>query len=146
MVNDQLIIAELELLDMEMISMEQKYQEYIEALPEMQRMTVRNLVHYLALRSNDIRDLKEHLHMKGLSSLMSSESHIRSQLQAILKLLGKVDMPTEPWTYERSQQAQKERTELLFGWKENELIPHIMVTFDAGFADNYQLVHDLLLN
>jgi pyruvate kinase len=46
------------------------------------------MIHYLTLRSQDIRELQDSLHKHGLSSLASSESHIHSQLQSILLRLG----------------------------------------------------------
>ena len=50
-----------------------------------QKISARNLIRYLALRSQDIRSLQDRLHIYGLSSLASSESHIRHQIQAILE-------------------------------------------------------------
>lgn len=53
-----------------------------------QELSAENLLHYLSLRSEDIRSLQDELHVLGLSSLASSESHIHSQILAILQVLG----------------------------------------------------------
>ena len=108
----------------------------------------KNLVHYLALRNEDIRDLQNNLHIHGLSSLASSESHIHSQLQSILQRLGKqytaAELDNCTWQYNQQQLAEKNK--LLFGEKKDTGIPFIMVTFDASFADNYALIKNLLQN
>ena len=53
-----------------------------------QRQAAKNLLYYLTLRNVDIRELQDKLHIAGLSSLASSESHIHSQLQSILQRPG----------------------------------------------------------
>ena len=83
-----------------------------------------NLIHYLTLRNKDIRDLQDQLHIHGLSSLASAESHIHRQIQAILQRLGKKYLPDEldPCTYEFSQQQLLHTSLKLFGEKKEELI------------------------
>ena len=51
------------------------------------RKSADNLLHYLALRHHDIRQLQEELAMLGLSSLGRSESHVMSTLDAVLNVL-----------------------------------------------------------
>ncbi len=114
----------------------------------LQLNAAKNLVHYLVLRNEDIRDLQDNLHIHGLSSLASAESHIHSQLQSILQWLGKryaaAELDTCTYTYNRVQIAEK--SSILFGEKKDAGIPFIMVTFDASFADNYALIKNLLQN
>ncbi|HSF45171.1 MAG TPA: hypothetical protein VLA58_04145, partial [Chitinophagaceae bacterium] len=64
-------------------------------LPERQRLSAANLLHYLTLRSKDLQNLQDRLHVAGLSSLASSESHTMRQLQAILERLGEDISPAE---------------------------------------------------
>lgn len=108
----------------------------------------KNLVHYLALRNEDIRELQDLLHIHGLSSLASSESHIHRQLQSILQRLGKKYSRDEldVCSYEFSQEQTEQKSNILFGEKHDALIPFIMITFDASFADNYALIKNLLQN
>jgi len=48
----------------------------IAAVPATHRESAKNLVHYVALRQRDLRDLQEHLSRYGLSSLGRSESYV----------------------------------------------------------------------
>jgi pyruvate kinase len=114
----------------------------------LQLSAAKNLLHYLVLRSEDIRSLQDALHIYGLSSLTSSESHIRSQLQSILNRLGKSYPPAgiEKCTYAYNRSQMIEKSKILFGERSDVATPHIMVTFDSSFADNYALVKNLLQN
>ncbi|MBK9254943.1 MAG: pyruvate kinase [Saprospiraceae bacterium] len=120
----------------------------LKALHPKQQLSAQNLLHYLALRKEDIRSLQDVLHLYGLSSLASSESHIRSQLQAILERLGIVfdTESLEKCNYEYSRKLIKQRSKRLFGANTDKETPHIMVTFDSSFVDNYSLINSLLLN
>ena len=83
------LLKELGLLEKKMQEAVQSHQHIIQQLIPAQQSSCNNLLFYLALRSEDIRDLQNRLHVFGLSSLASSESHIYSQLNAILERLGK---------------------------------------------------------
>jgi pyruvate kinase len=113
-----------------------------------QTLAAKNLIHYLVLRNEDIRTLQNALHIHGLSSLASSESHVRRQLQSIQQRLGKHYTPGEldECTYEYNQKQIEEKSKLLFGDKREVDIPYIMITFDVSFADNYALIKNLLQN
>jgi len=113
-----------------------------------QVLSAHNLIKYLTLRNEDIRELQDMLHIYGLSSLASSESHIHRQLQAILERLGKHYTPEEidQCTFEYSRKKISQTSALLFGEKKDQGIPYIMVTFDASFVDNYSLIKNLLQN
>ncbi len=114
----------------------------------LQLPAAKNLVQYLVLRNEDIRDLQDTLHIHGLSSLASSESHIHSQLQSILQRLGKQYLPGEldDCTYDYNRKQMVEKSKILFGEIKDVVTPFIMVTFDASFADNYALIKNLLQN
>lgn len=120
--------------------------QILEQLHENQRRSGENLLHYLSLRSEDIRDLQDELHGCGLSSLASSESHALHQIQLVLERLGEKIPAARRASCDRdySRKAVKDHTAWLFGRKSNPNIPYIMVTFDAGFAEDYQKVHQLL--
>ncbi len=123
-------------------------QSLIDELNPNQQKAARNLLHYLTLRSEDIRGLQDQLHIYGLSSLASSESHVHSQVQAILQRLGKnyANDELDDCTYENSRCEVKQKTLSLFGEKNDPGIPYIMVTFDSSFADNYGQIKNLLQN
>ncbi|BAU53570.1 pyruvate kinase [Mucilaginibacter gotjawali] len=113
-----------------------------------QQHSLRNLIHYLTLRSEDIRELQDALHIHGLSSLASSESHIHRQLQSILQWL-KQDYPPDELdecNYEFGTRQIEERSKILFGEKNENSTPFIMVTFDISFTEDYALIKALLQN
>lgn len=104
-----------------------------------------NLLHYLALRNLDVRSLQDQLHAAGLSSLASSESHIRGQLIAIMNRLGNpIALTEEVFDYESSKQSLQQKSAALFGSRQNEQLPYIMVTFDSDMATNYDAVKNML--
>lgn len=77
------IASTLEYLEKQLSTAVSSRQTLVDQVHELQQPAARNLLQYLCLRSGDIRALQDELHIHGLSSLASSESHILSQLQAI---------------------------------------------------------------
>ena len=118
----------------------------IQTLHPAQKLSATNLIQYLAVRSHDVRSLQDELHILGLSSLASCESHIFRQVQAILERLGECYLESEisSCTYYKGRNLIKSRSEQLFGSKRDHRIPYLMVTFDLEFTDNYRLVKKLL--
>ena len=135
-------------IETSMITEENERSVLLHQLNPSQFYAAKNLLHYLTLRSGDIRDLQNDLHSAGLSSLASAESHIRSQLQAINQRLGVKYSPDneEKCTFEWCQANLNEKSNMLFGQKENEYLPSIMVTFDKTFANDYALIKSLIVN
>ena len=142
----QQIQSELELLVVKMEDSIEKTKPLIRKLHPNQKMSARNLIRYLALRSEDVRSLQDRLHIYGLSSLASSESHILRQVQAILERLDKKFLRTELSTcdYATSLRLIHKKSGKLFGAKKSKAIPHLMVTFDAEFSEDYILIKKLL--
>lgn len=138
---------ELAEIEAQMLETEQLFQRRLTDLPEDQLQAARNLLHYLCLRSIDARQLQDELHRVGLSSLASSESHIRSQIQAVRQLLGHSysTADAEPCHYAFSSRNQLDNCIRLFGEPADAARPHIMVTFDSPFATDEILIQDLLL-
>ncbi len=135
-------------LEKKMLLEIKKRESQLKNIHPLQLPAAKNLVHYLVLRNEDIRDLQDNLHIHGLSSLASSESHIHSQLQSILQRLGKKYFPgeLEDCTYDYNRKQTAEKSNILFGEKRDAVTPYIMVTFDTSFADNYALIKNLLQN
>jgi len=120
----------------------------IAKLPNAQQLSAINLLHYLALRNEDITALQNSLHLLGLSSLSSSESHIHRQLQAILAITGtqyqfsELDMCTA----EYGLLQLRDNCQKLFGTDTKEGKPAVMVTFDNSFLEKPEWVRSLLEN
>lgn len=142
------IKKQLSLIENEMLTVEEKKRAFLHQVHADHYHAAKNLIHYLVLRKEDRRLLQELLHENGLSSLASSESHVRRQLQAINERLGKTypksDM--DVCSYVFGQLKMKEKSRLLFGSKTTAHIPSIMVTFDSDCAWDYELIKSLLEN
>src|SRR5688500_3615037 len=77
------LIQQLDALQQEALQLEQKFFPQVAAAHPVFREGTRNLLHYLALRHRDIRDMQQQLADLGLSSLGRSESHVLVNLQAV---------------------------------------------------------------
>lgn len=130
-----------------LLAAERRWQPLIDQVHIRQRMSAANLVHYLALRCEDLRDMQDDLHNAGLSSLASSESHALRQVQSALLRLGAEvpDATLSSCDYPTASRLIHRRAEMLFGPKVNPHIPHLMVTFSSELANDYGSVKALVL-
>jgi pyruvate kinase len=140
------VLSELELLETRMNRAIEHQRAIIDSVHPLQKMSAENLIRYLALRTEEIRPLQDNLHVAGLSSLQSSESHILRQLQAIQERLGKEfrERDLSKCDYITARDLMQRRSKRLFGLKKNPDIPYLMVTFDQGFLENLPMVIKLL--
>ncbi|MGA8074506.1 MAG: pyruvate kinase, partial [Candidatus Acidiferrales bacterium] len=116
--------------------------------------SAKNLLHYLALRRHDIRELQEQLAALGLSSLGRTESHVISALHRVMDVLAQLagtERPVremiEPTVAPIQGQKLLERnTDALLGRAPSGRKVRIMVTMPSEAGANYELVRDLVLN
>jgi pyruvate kinase len=111
----------------------------------------KNLIHYVALRQGDIRELQEQLTALGLSSLSACEPRVIASLQAVrnalLRMSGREDIDSASetdLTRKTGRQLEKHSFDLL-GANPDGRDVEIMVTLPAEAADNADLVHDLVV-
>ncbi len=144
----QILKQQLTVLEVKMLAECDKRKQILDAIHPDQSSAARNLIHYLVLRNEDIRPLQDMLHISGLSSLASAESHIRRQIQSIRERLGhgydEHQLETCDYTFSLNEIAKK--SEMLFGSKPDPIQPNIMVTFDTSFAEDYSIIKGLLQN
>lgn len=139
------LAAELNKIDEYMVRAENDFGYLLEKVNSSNKKNAVNLLHYLALRSLDIRELQHTLHACGLSSMASSESHIRGQLLSIAQRIGgKKKIPSTVYNYETSKKSLAQKSVNLFGQKQIDSVPYIMVTFDSSYANDYEKVKNLL--
>ncbi len=139
------LTPELEAINASMEQAAEGLKHLLDPVHPSHKRNARNLIDYLVLRSLDIRSLQDNLHAFGLSALTNSESHIRGQLLEVLQRLGRTfDQPEYLSSYQTSRASVKEKATGIFGNKEDDSIPYIMVTFHAQFADDYGKVKNLL--
>lgn len=119
-------------------------------LPEY-RLSARNLVHYLTLRSVDLREVQEQLARLGLSSLGRSESHVLANLDKVLGLLHRLTGQSwrdksdeEPAGSVSSRALLKQHTFQLLGQTPASRPVRIMVTLPGAAAGDADMVRDLV--
>jgi len=113
--------------------------------------SARNLVHYMALRHVDIRDLQEQLTNLGLSSLGRAEPHVMASIRAVQQALCGICgvehqvLRQEPQTFEESKRQLEVHAKDLLGENPDGRGVEIMVTLPVEAAGNYQLVRDIIV-
>ncbi len=123
----------------------------LQSIPEAQRASALNLVHYMALRRHDLRPAQLVLASSGLSSLGRTEAHVQESLETVLDVLHVLDgIEREPalnrdWlTLEAGEALLTAHTDTLLGPPPRERTVRIMVTMPAEAESDYGLVRDLL--
>jgi pyruvate kinase len=145
------LIQNLILLRSEMIELEASGLIGAPVHPD-HRGSARNLMHYLALRRHDIRQLQSKRAGLELSSLGRTEPHVLSSLDAVMNVLHKLagsdkSVPASegaPALGEGAGLVEK-NTEALLGATPAGRNVRIMVTMPPEAATNYELVRDLLV-
>lgn len=136
----------------DMLDFQQSCRALVSNLDHRHHQSAVNLLHYLALRRHDIRQVQEELAALGLSSLGRSESHVMATLTAVLYLLhlmvhGAEDVIPPPESmlgFTEGRVLREARTEALLGPSPAHRNVRIMVTMPSEAADDYPLVRDLL--
>lgn len=115
------------------------------------QQSARNLLHYMALRQHDMRDLQETLAIYGLSSLGRAESHVMATVNAVMKALSRMQDPgqvtqvfPEPVSICEGRRLLDEHSSALLGPVAVNRSTRIMVTLPSGAASDYEMVRDLL--
>ncbi len=111
-----------------------------------------NLLHYLALRRQDIRQLQKQLSALGLSSLGRCEADALGSVERVIDVLKTLDASQEPSAPSAgSPLANSLQTNplldhgaALFGEAPQARSVRIMVTMPSEAADDYELVESLL--
>lgn len=113
--------------------------------------SARNLLHYLALRRQDLRPLQLQLAALGLSSLGRAESCVLPTVDAVLQVLRRLaqqavveEEPASPLDFAMGHQLLARHSDNLLGAAPAGRSVRIMVTMPSEAASEYSLVHDLL--
>jgi pyruvate kinase len=146
------LIPALEALRRHALSVERAYGREIEAIHPLHQDSARNLLHYLALRQSDIRDLQRELGLLGLSRLGRAEAHTLSSLDAVLTALYAMAGRTPPRRRARRGQVGiatgalhlNDHAEALLGRPGGRRATRIMVTMPTQAAREAGLLTALL--
>jgi pyruvate kinase len=148
------LLGNLQRLGADLLQMEAEWEDAIQETHPTYRASARNLVHYLALRRHDIRQVQEELAALGLSSLGRTESHVLAGLDAVGEILGRLaGIPLKPRAVRApavgiaaGRALLHAHTEALLGPVPARRSVRIMVTMPAEAADDYALVKQLVEN
>ncbi len=148
------LLGNLQRLGADLLQMEAEWEDAIQDTHPTYRASARNLVHYLALRRHDIRQVQEELAALGLSSLGRTESHVLAGLDAVGEILGRLaGIPFKPLAVRApavgiaaGRALLRAHTEALLGPVPARRSVRIMVTMPAEAADDYALVKQLVEN
>jgi pyruvate kinase len=141
-VHDQLLA-----LHEDMANFEKSMKAVLDHLHRDHDRSARNLLHYIAFRRHDIRDLQGQLAALGLSSLGRSEASILATLQQVLSILGRLAgglAPKSSPPADLGKSILTRNTEALFGPRCAERPVRIMVTMSTEAARSYEHVRELL--
>jgi pyruvate kinase len=148
------LIAKLSEIRCSLISQEADFQKQIMAAQPTYRRSARNLIHYLALRGHDIRQLQEELAALGLSSLGRTESHALLGIDAVSKALHR--LAQRDWLAPTGQERGidfaegnallRANTNALLGPPPPKRGVRIMVTMPSEAAHDFELVRQLVAN
>ncbi len=145
------VLRELEAIYGDLLDLESEFEPKLAACLVHQE-SARNLIHYLALRRHDIRQLQEQLAALGLSSLGRTESHVLAGVEAVLKVLHQLAkrewLPAIRYArdidFAQGKILLRVNTDSLLGPAPPKRSVRIMVTMPSEAAHNYQLVRELL--
>jgi pyruvate kinase len=110
-----------------------------------------NLLHYVALRRQDIRGIQEKLELMGISSLGRSESHVLYNVDAVIRILQR--LAHEPIMIEpavdgvsplEGRKILRTNTDALFGPSEPGREVRMIATMPSEAAADYALVRDMV--
>ncbi len=139
------IDRQLETIRERALDYERRYADELAVVDERYRDSARNLLHYVALRQLDIRELQQELASLGLSSLGRAERSVLASLEAVRAAL-QHDAFTDdvPRLAFRSPAAARNK-EAILGPAAAERDVGIMVTMPTEAATNTGLVSDMLV-
>lgn len=144
--------TELQGIHADALQLERDFEVQLQDTHADSRDSARNLLHYLALRRHDIRQLQEHLAALGLSSLGRTESHVLFGIDAVLAILHELQPGSRrpavgaPHAIDITAGTHllRTHTEALLGPRPAKRGVRIMVTMPSEAAGDYQLVRQLL--
>ncbi|MGZ8463392.1 MAG: pyruvate kinase [Candidatus Deferrimicrobiaceae bacterium] len=147
------LISSLESIRSDMVGLEGTLSEPGRYIHPSYAPSAANLLHYIALRRHDVRQLQEQLAALGLSSLGRAESHVLGALDSVLRILSRLtDSDREPLPertgspirFSDGKALLERHTEALLGPKPMQRSVRIMVTMPSEAADDYLCVREIL--
>jgi pyruvate kinase len=143
------LLQQLEDIKQQAAEFENKYFTELEKVHPSNLESAKNLIHYLALRNKDIREIQNTLWQLGISRLGKAESHVMASIISVQNILRGIlnELPIESEkaeiSFKRGRKILKANTTSLLGKKLKGSQVRIMVTLPTEAADDYKLVKKL---
>lgn len=142
----------VEALRQSALAFEAEFAGALDSAPPVRRESLRNLLHYLAVRRHDVRDLQYTLARLGLSSLGRMEKHVLASLNAVLEALHRIAGRPAPAglraaaavDFDVGRAMLDERAAAVLGPARRRGPTRIMVTLPSAAADDPALVAALV--
>ncbi len=148
-VND--LIRQMEALRLMIGKRAEQNRKSLQGLPPERLPSAENLLHYLALRRENLKPLQDRLARLGLSSLGRAEPHVMATINAVIHnlhlLSGQAkatDFPAISKAFDAGADCLERNTLALFGDLSGNRRAHIIVTMPVEAAGDYLMVHELL--
>ena len=134
------------------LALERDLSGELAAIPLEHRPSARNLLHYLAVRQHDLREIQDDLAKLGLSSLGRLEPYALACVDSVIAALSRLcdppqllDLkPAPPVDFETGTHLLAAHTEALLGPAPKGRAVRVMVTMSSEAADDPGLVRDLV--
>jgi len=134
------------------LAAEHEFNAELDLVAPSMRESASNLVHYLAVRRHDVRELQDDLARLGLSSLGRLEGHVMASLVAVLQVLYALRghtpsaEPVEdlPITFDTGAALLAEHANAILGTATAGRATRIMVTMPGEAADDPDLIRELV--
>jgi pyruvate kinase len=134
------------------LAAEEEFAGALDASAPSMRESARNLVHYLAVRRLDVRELQDELARLGLSSLGRMEAHVMASLRSVLEvlcMLRKQPLPAEVAvpprvTFDSGAALLARHANAILGPARHGRETRIMVTMPGEAAGQPDLIRDLV--
>jgi pyruvate kinase len=134
------------------LAAQEEFAAELDAVAPSMRESAYNLVHYLAVRRLDVRELQDELTLLGLSSLGRMEAHVMASLQAVQEALFTLrhqPVPAEisvspPITFDSGDALLAAHADAILGLARRGRATRIMVTMPGEAAGEPALIHDLV--
>ncbi|MEJ2193895.1 MAG: pyruvate kinase [Ignavibacteriaceae bacterium] len=144
------LLEQLEQIESEAKDLEKKYEKRLKKIHPANQKSALNLIHYLALRNQDIRELQDTLGQLGISRLGRAESHVMASITTVKNLLIKIHKKEQleeekPLvSFKKGRKIIRSNTSALLGKKLKGSKVRIMVTLPTEAADDYKYIKKLV--
>jgi pyruvate kinase len=138
------VVRQLDAIRVQAVESESLHADDFAQVDPQYRDSAKNLVHYVALRGFDLRDLQQDLAELGLSSLGRSERNVLASIAAVRATLQSEQGASDNRPLALRNPAADRNKAAIFGGCPTERDVSIMVTMPAEAATNVSLVEQML--